>query len=464
MKTLPTLLLLLIVTDALAKAPVGYRLDHRPGNDFISVTISLPGDVAAATDTLVIPRSAPGTYSLEDYAAFVEAVQAITAGGQRVNGERGMGSYFTFAVDSGPLSEISYRVNLTRMESALKDGSATSKLRGDYLGLLGYSVFGYAEGLVDRPVNLVVNSAPDWPVFSTLAPRAEPPAGQAEFTANSFAELADAQYLLGKDLRIHSVDEAPIPLFVALYSEVPADLNEIGRRALISLNGLADYFGHVPMPHYTVVLEYIIPPTPEHRYGFWMEHLNSMTGTSDAAHAVTGFEENPRLGGIVHHMGHAWVPLRSYGEGYRPFEWQIAPLVDTIWLNEGFTWYVAYYNVLDNEEILEFWRDTLGSAPSYIRQLSLRDLSRLGSTQYAMDFRIGRNLFSRGALLAHDLDREIQSRSGGERSFRDVMLGLLAWTREHQRPFTYEEIEPIMSASAGIDLSATWNRWQAPPQ
>jgi hypothetical protein len=103
------------------------------------------------------------------------------------------------------------------MENVLTAGLETSKLRDNNLGLLGYSVFG-------------------------------------------FAELADGQCLLGKDVQIAKVDGAPIPLFVAVYSEVEIDLNEISRRALMSLDGLADYFGYVPMPHYTMVLEYIVPP------------------------------------------------------------------------------------------------------------------------------------------------------------------------------------------------------------
>jgi len=105
----------------------------------------------------------------------------------------------------------------------------------------------------------------------------------------------------------------------------------------------------------------------------------------------------------------------------------------------------------------------MASAPKFIKEMSLKDLSRLGSTQYGEDFRIGMNLFSRGALMAHDLDMEIQEKTDGARSFRDVMLGLLHWTQAHQRAFAYDEIEPIMSESAGVDLSATWRRWQEPP-
>lgn len=457
------LLLLAVAGTAHAQEPVRYLMEYEPGNAFLTVTINVPETTPGPVDTLVIPRSAPGTYSMTDYAAFVVDVSATTAGGDILEGERGEGSYFTFASKGKRLSAIRYRVDLKRMEGTLMDGSESSKLRDDYLGLLGYSVLGLAESLAESPVALKIRTSPDWPIFSTLSPRVDPPAGEAEFAAPSFAELADAQYLLGKAVRVARVDGAPIPLFVAVYSEAETNIAEIGRRALISLTGLSDYFGYVPMPHYTVVLEYLVPPTPEHRYGFWMEHLNSMTGASNSEDAIKEYEEKPRIGGMVHHMAHSWIPLRSYGEGYRPFEWQVAPLIDTVWLNEGFAWYISYYNVLSNEDVLEFFRRTMASAPNFIKKMSLIDLSRLGSTQYAADFRIGMNLFSRGALLAHDLDVEIQKRTDGARSFRDAVLGLLRWTEGHQRAFALEEVEPIMSDSVGVDLSAIWDRWQKPP-
>ncbi len=48
------------------------------------------------------------------------------------------------------------------------------------------------------------------------------------------------------------------------------------------------------------------------------------------------------------------------------------------------------------------------------------------------------------------------------KSFKDAILGLLKWSEVNQRPFEYNEIEPIMSKSTGTDLSAIWNKWEKP--
>ena len=348
------------------------------------------------------------------------------------------------------------------METNLLGGFASSKLRDNYLGILGYSVFGFVEGFENKPVVLEIKTSLDWPIFSTLRPSTERKYGEESYTVENFALLADAQYLLGSAVQVFQVKESKIPLFVATYSETPISIEEIGRRGSLSLDGLGKYFGYIPMPYYTMCYEFLTPFSERHEYGFSMEHMNSMTASLDTSRAIVEYNPNARIGGIVHHMGHSWLPLRSYGSGYRPFEWQTAPLIETIWLNEGFIWYVSYYNVLNDKAILDFFNETIDNAPDYIKKKSLKDLSLLGSTQYSLDFRIGKNLFSRGALLAYDLDEFIQKETNGQKSFKNAILGLLKWTEANKRAFEYDEIESIMSEATGVDLHHIWEKWQKP--
>ena len=459
-----TLLLFTIITcisSSYAQSKVNYTLNHNPNSDKIIIEIEIDS-INASTTKLVIPRSAPGTYEITDYSAYVDNVIGFSTSGKTLNGERGEGSFFSFNGKMEYLKKVSYEVDIKKMESNLLGGFASSKSRDNYLGILGYSVFGFIEGLENEAINLKIKTGATWPVFSTLEPSVKRQNGMDSYEIENFALLADAQYLLGSSVQVLQVKEAQIPLFIAVYSETPISIDEIGRRGLIALNGLSEYFGYIPMPHYTMFYEFLKPFSDRHDYGFYMEHLNSMSASNDLSNPILDYDSQARLGGIVHHMGHSWLPLRSYGEGYRPFEWQVAPLIETIWLNEGFIWYVSYYHVLKNEEILDFFEKTVNTAPEYISRKSLRELSLLGSTQYGMDFRIGRNLFSRGALMAYDLDEFIQKQTNGKKSFKEVILGLLKWTEVNQRPFKYKEIEPIMSKSTGVDLSDVWDKWQKP--
>lgn len=441
------------------QSEIVYTLNHITNSDTIEIVLEFDA-LATNAVKLVMPRSGPGTYEITNYLSFVDNVKGYSISGDVLNGIIGDGSFFTFEEKEESLKKISYEVNVKKMELSLLGGFASSKIRENYLGILGYSVFGFLEGFENRTIVIDINTNKGWPIFSTLKPSIERKKGSDSYETENFALLADAQFLLGNAVQIFQVKASKIPLFVAAYAETPISLEEIGRRGLLSLNGLADYFGYIPMPNYTMCYEFLNPISEMHSYGFSMEHLNSMTSSFSISRAILQYEENASIGGIVHHMGHSWIPLRSYGTGYRPFEWQTAPIIETIWLNEGFVWYVSFYHILDNKRILNFFKKTLKEAPDYIKQKSLKELSILGSTQYSLDFRIGKNLFSRGALLAHDLDIFIQKETEGKKSFKDAILGLLKWTENNKRAFKYNEIELIMSEATGIDLSNVWSKWQ----
>ncbi|MFC4219748.1 M61 family metallopeptidase [Flagellimonas marina] len=445
-----------------AQNKLSYFLNYKTSSNKAVVEVNF--DSFATKDVkLVIPRSAPGTYILTNYMAFVDNVIGYTTTGKQLSGMIGDGSFFTFGESNDLLNKVSYTVDIQKMEIDLLDASSSSKAREDFLGLFGYSVFGFIEGLESEAINLTIKTDSSWPIFSTLCPDTKRKYGMDNYGVENYAVLVDAQYLLGKGVQVIRVEEAQIPLFVAAYSEseTTIDLESIGNTALLSLQKLADYFGYVPMPHYTLVYEFLTPISERHDYGFNMEHLNSMTAHRDISKE---FYPNRDLGTIIHHMGHSWVPLRSWGEGYRPFAWQVAPLIETIWLNEGFIWYVSFQEILTNEERLNWWKTTVDNAPDFIKAKSLKELSLLGSTQYASDFRIGKNLFSRGALMAYDLDEYIQKQTNGKKSFKDAILGLLSWSNENQRAFKYNEIESIMSQATGVDLSPVWNKWQNAPE
>lgn len=457
------LIIIIISTSSFGqkKESLKYILHHISGINKIKISIEFDS-ISAEEVKLVIPRSAPGTYELTNYISFVESVEGHTNDGQIVEGTIGMGSFFIFRKENIFINKIIYEVDIQKMENQLLGAFASSKIRDNYLGILGYSVFGFIEGLEKNTIDLKINTERNWPIFSTLRPSLNRKFETDTYSVENFALLADAQYLLGSKVEISKLNDTKIPVYIATYTETPINRKEISRRVQLAFEGLIDYFNYIPMPYYTVVYEFLEPMSDRHDYGFSMEHLNSMTSSFDTTKAILNYDVNARIGGIVHHIGHSWIPLRSYGEGYRPFEWQTAPLIETIWLNEGFIWYISFYDVLEVESILDYFREILDSAPEYIKEKSLRDLSLLGSTQYSADFRIGKNLFSRGALLAYEIDMRIQEKTNGSRSFKDALLGLLDWTKVNNRSFQYNEIELIISESVGVDISDIWEKWQKP--
>ncbi len=189
------LMLCLCFQGVYSQSPVSYTLYHTTASPKIAIHIDIdpiPADAAR----LIIPRSAPGTYSLTDYLPFVDQVRGLTAAGGVLEGAPGDGSYFSFSGKDQQITGIRYEVDVRLMEERLLDGSSSSKMRNNYLGILGYSVFGYIAGQEDRPIALTIETQAGWPIFSTLRPAVERHSGRESYRAGSYALLAD-------DLDVH---------------------------------------------------------------------------------------------------------------------------------------------------------------------------------------------------------------------------------------------------------------------
>ena len=99
---------------------------------------------------------------------------------------------------------------------------------------------------------------------------------------------------------------------------------------------------------------------------------------------------------------------------------------------------------------------------SFIRDMPLVELSRIASTRYSEDFRTGRTLFARGALLAAELDDHIRQASGGKTRFRDAARYLMKWSADNRRGFRIDELPEIFQQATGVDSREVWNRWLTP--
>ncbi len=453
--------------------PLGYRLTF-PGSAPGWVRVEITAADLSAPQILVIPRAIPMAYGEAPYDRFVSGVKAFSADGKALTVRRDEGPRWRIE-GAGSFDRVAYEVDLARMEKEILAAADASKTRPGYVGILGYSVFGYFEGSEDRPIRLEVRAPEDWPVFSTLAPAAPPSKRTVRASAADFYALADSQVAMGPGLSVLRV-EARVPLFLASYAEVESDAVLTARLAREALEAMADYFGSTPFAHYTVYQEILKPIDGDHGYGFSMEHLDSSTvflAAEDAIRPGAGAGDvQPARYNFAHHIAHAWIPKRCHGEGYYPFTWELAPVIDTIWFSEGFAQYAAIVALSQGRSdpaayraaMLQYrFRRPLQEAPEFIRRMSTAELSRVASTRYASDFRTGSNTFARGGLMAAEMDDRIRQETGGAKSLRDALRVLLAWSGRERRAFRLEELPELLQQGTGVDVRAVFDKWMAAP-
>lgn len=444
----------------------------------VRVEIQIPRARAACPKTLVMPRAIPMAYGEQPYDRFVTGLQALGSDGRALEVKREEGPRWSLGAPGQALDRLAYEIDLARMEEAVLSASDTSKWRDGYVSLLGYSVFAFVEGLESEPVVLEVRAPEDWPVFSTLAPSLPAPRGHTSASAPDFYALADAQVVAGPRAQWRVLRSSPTPVFLALYSEAAdeVDLEGLGRLAAEAFDAVVAYFGSAPFPRYTVHQEYLRPRSEAHRYGLSMEHLESATFylAADQALRATA-DETARsriLYNFAHHIAHAWVPKRCSGPGYFPFQWELAPLLDSIWFSEGFGQYAAIDALaarLAPREAAAYrdrlverrFRQGLAEAPAFLLRMPLVELSYVASTRYGEDFRTGRTVFARGGLMAAEMDQEIRRATTGRASLRDGLRALVAWSTG-RRPFAIADLPDHLRRATGVDVRNIYDRWLAP--
>ncbi len=447
----------------------------------VRITLTLPEDAPPAPINLIMPRAIPMGYGQQPYDQFVTVTAARTRSGAAATVRRGEGPRWMIASAGAgePIAVIDYEVDLMAMESAILAGGDSSRARDGFISLLGYSVFAHVEGLEDRGVELSISAPPDrpaWPVFSTLAPKAPAAAGPLPVSARDFYNLADSQILMGPDFHVTRVGTAP-ELFLAVHSEGPVDAQVMAPLARQAFDALIAYFGTTPFPHFTLLFDYLKPLSPRHTYGFSMEHMESATfGALATAAPTTKSTERERAAfryNVAHHISHAWIPKRCAGEGYFPFRWELAPLIDTIWLSEGFGQFAAADALSDvlppspdgrayRDVLVEArFRNTLREMPDFLKRMPLVELSRIASTMYSEDFRTGRTVFSRGGLMAQEMDQKIRGSTNGARRLRDGLRALIAWSAREKRAFRIDELPSIFKDGTGVETRDIMERWLA---
>ncbi len=457
-------------------ARIAYELRYAgAGDSGVSVRIAPDGPLTAPI-ALVIPRTYPGGYSFVPYDDFVESIHAFSPDDKSVECKKDAdGPRWVIGQVDEKIARIEYRVNIGRMEDQLRDAVESSKIRKNYAGLLGYSIFGYIDGLEQNPVTLQVDGPEDWPVLSTLDPRVLVWKGAAKGEAASYDILADSQIAMGPGVQFRFLP-GKIDLLMAVYSEGDEDVNAEGKIAREALDHVQEYFGDTPFRTYTVLLE-LLQPREGHEYNFSQEHDTSGTFalTVDGATNAhsTDSHRYSALFNYAHHMAHSWVPKRVWGAGYRPFNWELTPVIDTIWFNEGFGRYAGMQAIAAGlpdaerkarrEHVMARTRGILDDAPTFIKRMPLTTLSREASFLYARDFRTGMNIFGRGFLMAAEMDDRIQAQTAGKKSMRDAFRALLAWSATNQRAIQVDEMTRVISDSSGVDVRDIFERWMKPP-
>jgi len=162
----------------------------------------------------------------------------------------------------------------------------------------------------------------------------------------------------------------------------------------------------------------------------------------------------------MHELNHAWLPQRMLSPGGRREK-------EFFWFTEGFTEYVTHW-LLQESGIRGkgSLSEALLQARQRLSEIVFPEPYAALDERFHKDLSAFRQVYDRGLLLAALWDIEIQQKSDGTRSLRDVLRGLITDGGERVS-LDVKVIEQVMGAGgvadAAGDIDRFVNQGRVPP-
>lgn len=162
----------------------------------------------------------------------------------------------------------------------------------------------------------------------------------------------------------------------------------------------------------------------------------------------------------MHELNHAWLPQRMLSPGGRREK-------EFFWFTEGFTEYVTHW-LLQESGIRGkgSLSEALLQARQRLSEIAFPEPYAALDERFHKDLSAFRQVYDRGLLLAALWDIEIQQKSDGTRSLRDVLRGLITDGGERVS-LDVKVIEQVMGAGgvadAAGDIDRFVNQGRVPP-
>jgi predicted metalloprotease with PDZ domain len=448
MRTLPRLTLALALGwSAPAAAQLHYDVDlTSPTTHTARVTLRV--DSLPARDTVFqFAATAPGTYQTMNIGRFVMDLKATDARGRAVPVRRLSVNSWRIG-DPRRVRQVRWHVQDT-WHTVVNEfpiyPMAGSEITSDHALLNAHAILGFPPSMQGARVTVRLRHPPGWTVETALRE------GREGYEAESYDQLVDSPFLLGKGLTTATLTVTGVPVRIVAYTpsgQLTAPRLAEAMREMLEAAGR--FIGRLPVDRY-VFLYHFGPPRD--MMGAW-EH-----GTS-SEYVLPDEPWSPRVGaGITsiaaHEFFHVVTPLNVHSEIIERFNFQTPTPSLHLWLYEGVTEWAS--DKMQQEGGLQTLDEYLGEVGRKARIDRLHfdttySLTRIAETSFTpAGARQFGNVYQRGALVAGLLDIRLLQLSGGRAGLRELVRGL---ARDYgmRRPFPEDSIFAIVAARTSPEV------------
>ena len=417
---------------------------------YVDVKITIQQNDKESID-FKMPVWAPGSYLVREFARNVEGVAATNSKSESLFCEKINKN--TWRVKAGKNAEVIFQYRVYAFELTVR----TSFIDDAHAYLNGSSIFMYAEGLKEAPIQLKITPNTNWKKISCSLAKSN--ANPFELIAPNYDMLADAPIEIGNQ-DIIAFEVLGIPHEVAMAGQGNYDSEKIKKDFTKIIEEAKSIFGTHPCKNYVFIVHNV------NAGGGGLEHLNSTTLQMQRNAYAAEATYNGFLSLVAHEYFHLWNVKRLRPIALGPFNYDEENYTRMLWVAEGFTafydnWIVRRTKHLTAEKYLEVIANEF-TALANLPGAKVQSLSESSFDAWIKYYRRNENsgnnqvsYYDKGSVIALMLNLAIIKNSNGTQSIDDVMKYMYAKCEDGKAAgYTDEEFKSALEKYAGQNLDS----------
>jgi predicted metalloprotease with PDZ domain len=415
-----------VTTTAKQNVQVSINLNEIK-EDKVLVTILSP-KIDTDEVTYSVPKTVPGTYSIDDYGKYIDDLKAYDAKGNLLPVSKTDDNTWNIK-NAKSLVKITYLVNDTfdvekTHEIFSPTGTNIDANKNFMLNMHGF--VGYFQDKKELPYNVTItHPAALWGATSMTDLDAS--STNDKFITPHYAELVENPIMYAKpDYTTFTVDGMEI--LIGVYSPTgKVTAESITEEMKTMMTAQKNFLGKINTTKKYTVLLYLSSMTENDAKGFGaLEHPTATTVVfpemMPREELITAMKDV-----VSHEFFHIVTPLSIHSKEIQYFDYNAPKMSQHLWMYEGVTEYFANLfqinqGLIDEKEFYTRMAEKITRANTMNDTMPFTTMSANVLVQPYKDQYL--NVYEKGALIAMCLDIIIREKSNGEKGILDLMQKL----------------------------------------
>ena len=402
-------------------------------NDRVKVSIN-PGPIQSDSLEFYLPKTVPGTYALNDYGQFSDALIAIDYDGNEMSITHSDENMWSIS-NSQNFDKLVYYVEDTfdiEGEGGVFSPAGTNFEAGDNFMLNLHAMVGYFENAKEIPYKINIHRPSNLTASASLPVINQIDQGTHitdEFSTNRYFGVIDHPILYSVP-DTTSFDIEGMKVLLSIHSPNNIHTTKDLKPALEKMvQAQKSFLGEIDNTNVYAILLYLADMENPDARGFGaLEHHTSTSVVLPETMTLPQLEES-MIDVVSHEFFHIITPLNIHSNEVHYFDYNDPKMSKHLWMYEGVTEYFANLfqinqGLISEEDFYERMNGKIETSRAFDDTMPFTTMSEnILNDEYKDSYY---NVYQKGALIGMALDIRLRELSGGTMGILDLMKKLIS--------------------------------------